>query len=144
MPPEAALADPTVEQPGFGLRMRTERDAGDGALVRTTWIDATDEGEPAVEHHAAVDLDAGHGIVERLRIVDGDPSSAMVTVEHRTVCRRGDWEARVVLRARLWSEAGATRLAADLEAQEHGGKILERRWDTSVPRPGTRRKEGAS
>ena len=135
-PPVAAVPDPVLDLDPMGERISEERDAKTGAIVRTTWTDALPNGEPAMVRFTAFDLESGHGVVERSRIIEGYPQSAEAEVEHRMRLRRASWETEIRLRMRQSMAGEAFRIEAHLEAFESGQAVFDKRWEAVVPRLG--------
>lgn len=131
---------PTVESedlhPG-GMQHVVERDPANLEIVSTTWIDVDESGQPALTRIPDIDLDVGHGIVERFRIRDDDPLSAVAEIEHETVRRRRDWEIRIATCMRLRATRDSFHLEAAIDAFENGTRVFTRRWDSHIPRDPT-------
>ena len=102
--------------------------------ICTIASDVTAEGEPELERIAEIDLEMGHGVIERFRIREDDPLSARAEIVHKVVTRRAGWSIRVETRSRLSATRDAFRLEAELTARENGRTIFDRRWDRSIPR----------
>jgi hypothetical protein len=105
-----------------------------GAIVWTSWIDSDSDGKLALTRYPEIDLEVGHGIVEKFSIVEGDPLSACTEVVHRTLCRRGKWSARVETRTRLVSNERDFELSSTVEAFEGARRIFARKWCADIPR----------
>jgi predicted acyl esterase len=132
-PPEQAESDAAEAEPGVFVRAVTH-DAATGFRVETIRIDADAHGAPLVTAVPGADVETGHGIVERFAIRDGEPLSARIEIEHRTVRRRPGWETRVAVRTSQWMTGDAFRLEGELMAYENGACVATRRWDETIPR----------
>ena len=131
--PEGASRGPGADsEPGASFQ-RFERGAN-GALVSTSWIDCDPEGELVLSRYPEIDLEVGHGIVERFSIVEGDPLSASAEAVHRTLRRRRKWSARVETRLRLRATLSTFELWSSIEAFEGTRRIFARQWCADIPR----------
>lgn len=133
-PPEAAPG-PDIDDLHPGGTVRTiERDAITGVVTHTVCTDLDEEGRPAMTRVGATGMEHGHGMVERFRILEGDPLRAEGEVTHEAIYRRGDWQTRVVTRTRLTADAEAFRVEAELSAYEGEARAFHRTWDERIPR----------
>jgi hypothetical protein len=146
-PPRAAdaalrlLPEPSAAAaPGFhdldpgGFRQRRGRDPATRVLLHELEVDRNRDGTPAMTHILPIDLEVGHGIVERLQIHDDDPLSARATIEHEVVLRREGLELRVLTRTSLSADAGEYRLDSEVEALENGCRVAARSFLERIPR----------
>lgn len=135
-PAEAAPGTDIVDlHPGGAVRT-IERDAITGGVTHTLTTDLDGDGAPAMTRVEATGMEHGHGMVERFRILEGDPLSATGEVVHDAIYRRGDWQTRVITRTRLSSDAASFRVEAELEAFEGETRVHAASWDERVPRDG--------
>ncbi|MEC7520973.1 MAG: CocE/NonD family hydrolase [Myxococcota bacterium] len=133
-PPEAAPG-PDIDDLHPGGTVRTiERDAITGVVTHTVCTDLDEEGRPAMTRVGATGMEHGHGMVERFRILEGDPLRAEGEVTHEAIYRRGGWQTRVVTRTRLTADAEAFRVEAELSAYEGEARAFHRTWDERIPR----------
>ena len=132
--PEAAPKANLTDLVEGDVQRQLRRDPASGEVVLTLRadIDATDE--PAVWRVDDIDLERGHGVIQRFSIRDDDPLSARGEVVHNTVARRGDWHVRVRTRVGLRSTRDHFHLEAELDAWEGHANVVSRRWDRSVRR----------
>jgi putative CocE/NonD family hydrolase len=128
LPAEAAPAQ-DVEVLREKRSTRTvERDLASG--VCTTRI-LDDFGEVRDRTHG---LRYGARAREKYRIVDGDPSSARVTIHWTETLGRGDWSVRTETVQTMWSSPESFFVRSEMEAFEGEERIFQRTWDTTVPR----------
>jgi putative CocE/NonD family hydrolase len=133
LPPEGARTGEAVETGAAGVTLEEWRDPITD-LHRLVTVDMNEDGTPAWQRFTDIDLEVGHGIVEKFSIRDDDPLSARAAIEHHTLRRRGDWEVRIRLAVRLRSTAQAYVFEADLEVSEGGQPSTTRQWRSLVPR----------
>jgi hypothetical protein len=140
-PPEGAPRSESYDSQPGGCTQRTELDAN-GEIVSTSWIDCDPDGKLSLSRYPEIDLEVGHGIVEKFSIAEGEPLSARAEVVHRTIRRRGSWSARVDTRTRLASTAKSFELEAQIEAFEGVRRIFARQWYVEIPRDSLETPEG--
>ena len=126
--PEFPPAHPARVLEPAGFRRTLTRDVGTGALVLRHEEDA---GRVLIED---IGLVVAKRSEETFSIVEGDPASARVDTARVVGAERGDWRPRTETRLAFSCDAGAFRVAASLEAYEGERRILERRWDETIPR----------
>ena len=128
---EAAILAPEhpsrVLEPPWVSRSLT-RDIGEGSFVLRHRESA---GRVWLED---IDLIVAKRSEEAFHIVEGDPLSARTEMSRIVEAERGGWRPSTHTRLSFSCEDGAFRIAASLEAFEGGRKIVERRWDETVPR----------
>jgi hypothetical protein len=134
-PPESAVTDAVDEVTPFVIFTRVAQDPDRGAVVHTTKIDLAADASPARARFTTIDLEHGHGIEETLRIAPHDPLAAQASIRHRTVHRRGEWEARVEVQLHVNADRDAFTLDAELRAHEGTELLVEQRWRERVRRP---------
>ena len=131
-PPEAASGIEHDDLESSSMR-RTYRREGD-THVQHSLVDVNDAGGPALSRLDAIDVDIGHGIVEELRIREGDPESATFDVVQQTITRRGAWVAKVRTTHRMTGDVDGYVLQAAVEAWEGESSIFERTWQVRIAR----------
>jgi hypothetical protein len=83
-----------------------------------------------------IDLALGHLIERSLTIHPDDPLCASHRILHDYTMARGDWRIRLVARARMWSDARAFHMTAELDAYEGDARVFSREWTSAIPRDG--------
>ncbi len=135
LPPPETAGGPAVTDLDPETSHRSVRRDGHGGLVHRVVTGADRAGDGvAMSRLDGHGLEVGHGVWETYRIRDDDPLSADAEVVQRTVLRRRGWEVRTETRSRLTADAASFRLRSELRAEEAGGEVVERRWESRVPR----------
>jgi len=154
--PERPLSADTIEPPGFARpeaaagpavtelsevdeSRRIEHDPVTGVVTVTNTLDLVETGEtgePTLTRLDDIDLVIGHGVIERFRIRDGDPLSAVNEIEHISVTQRGAWSARVRLVTRMECSRTTFSVRATLTAHDSGELLFEKNFDEEIPRQG--------
>ncbi len=132
--PEGAPPVKSVDlQPG-GVRRRIERDISSGETTYVTAIEFDESGQVAMSRLDPIDLEVGHGIVERFSIRDADPLSARAEITQTAISRRQGWRTQVETRVAFSSTRQEFRLRAELRAHHGDSPVFSRSWDTTIPR----------
>jgi len=134
-PPRGAPPPPHVDSDAGGVRRTITRDVTTGETTLEIAIDL-EGGEPVRTRFEEIDLEHGHGVLERFTIRDGDPLSARAEIRHVAVLRRGSWSVRVETTTVATSDERRFHLELELDAWEGEGHAFSRRWRRSVPREG--------
>ena len=134
--PEAAPG-PAVAQVRAGTFQRdAQTDPETGEVVTTTRLDLDDLGRPGIWRFEAIDLELGHGFVERSRIHPSDPLSVELEITSASCVARGTWSVSIDTRTRVTATREAFRVEAELRAREGDREVFARRWDERIPREG--------
>ncbi|HXV61039.1 MAG TPA: CocE/NonD family hydrolase [Vicinamibacteria bacterium] len=133
LPESAPEAQTTDLDPEITVKS-VERDAETGEIRYTLTTALTSERRPALTRVDATRVEHGHSIIERFRIVDGDPLSAAAEVSHHAVLRREDWNIRVETRHRLTSDERHFFVEAEIEALEDERQMFARKWKRKIQR----------
>lgn len=132
--PEGAPPPPHSDLDEAAIARSVVAGAEPGEVVYSTRIDMTASGQAVVSRLEAIDLELGHGMEERFRILDTDPLSGRADVVHRTIARRGGWSVEVETRTTLSATADAFTVETRIEARENSNVVFRREWDTWVER----------
>ena len=127
-PPEAA--DP-VEHVWLRRPRRRHRIEEDLARGETTLVLDEDNGRLRLNEHG---LEVESSCVERRRIRDDDPATAVAEVEWTWRFERGDWRTFTRSRSRLTCTRESFHANAELDAFEGETRIFSKNWSFDFPR----------
>ena len=116
------------------MKRTVEVDLATNESVYTLKGDGGELDGAALARFEDIDLEVGHQMMKRYRIIEGDPLSAQTEFFLRTRFKRGDWDIRLVCRSKLSATSGHFQFSCDLEAFENGVPVKDRSWTTSIPR----------
>lgn len=133
-PPETAPNAATVELHRGVMTSSTNHDSANGELTVRVSTDLDENGEPSLTRVVATGMDHGHGVVESLSIVEGDPLSARAEILHEVKFRRDALTLRVRSRTRLAADASNFYLESRLEGFDGDSSIGARELDAVIPR----------
>jgi hypothetical protein len=134
--PEAAAGPAVAPVRAGGFRRDVESDPATGEIVTTTRVDLDEDGRPGLWRFDAIDLELGHGFLERTRIRSDDPLSAELEIASASAVARGTWRVAIDARTRVTATREHFRVEAELRAREGECLVFARRWDERVPRRG--------
>ncbi len=133
---EAEGAPPvkSVDLQEGGVKRKIERDITSGETTYVTTIEMDESGQVAMSRLDPIDLEVGHGILERFSIREADPLSARAGITQKAISRRQGWRTQVETRVALSATRQEFRLQAELCAYHGESRVFSRSWDRTIPR----------
>ncbi len=132
--PEGAAPVKSVDLQEGKVKRKIERDITSGETAYVTTIEIDEAGQVAMSRLDPIDLEVGHGIVERFSIQESEPLSARAEITQKAISRRRDWRTQVETRLVFSATQREFRLQAELRAYDGESRVCERSWDTTIPR----------
>ncbi len=132
--PEGAPPVEFVDLQEGKVKRKIERDISSGETTYVTTIEMDEAGQVAMSRLDRIDLEIGHGIVERFSIREADPLSARAEIRQKAISRRRDWRTHVETRVVFSATQQEFRLQAELRAFNGDSQVFSRSWDTTIPR----------
>jgi hypothetical protein len=133
-PPVAAPGSTSRKLVHLPMRRSIEIDLASNEMVYTLKSDGGELDGAALARFEDIDLEVGHQLTKRFRILEGDPASAQTELHQRTEFRRGDWRLRLWCLTRLSATTEHFQFSCDLEAWEGDRQVRERSWTVAIPR----------
>jgi len=135
-PPEAAPGPALAQVRASTFQRDAETDPQTGEIVTTTRLDLDDLGRPGMWRFEAIDLELGHGFLERSRIRPSDPLSVDLEIASASCVARGTWSVSIATRTRVTATREHFRVETELRAREGDRQVFARQWDERIPREG--------